>query len=181
MNPAVLKNPAHLPNVLGFAGHRMVEDPLRLREIIDGEIAAHVREHGGHAICYSSAAAGSDLVFLESAAAQGCEYWVVLPFPADQFARDFDSSAEWDRARRLIERAAWHGVLAPDPGEPPADNEYQFAARHILRLAGRMLFYWDGQPARGPGGTAETVDDALHENIPARVIDAGTLALRDLP
>lgn len=177
MNPAELTNQSHLPHVLGFAGHRTVNDPDRLGEILHREIAAHVDAFGEKSVCYSSAAAGADLLFQEAAAALGCIRWILLPFPAARFAEDFDSPAEWRRAESLMHTAAWHGVLAPAPGEPPADNAYQFTARRILHLAGRMVFFWDGQPPRGPGGTAETIDDARREKIPARIIDAHTLAV----
>jgi hypothetical protein len=181
MTPLDLTGNSHLPHVLGFAGHRRVADAAGLRAVFDSEIAAHRQAHGENAVCYSSAAAGADLVFLESAVAQGCALWIILPFPAGRFKEDFESPAEWDRSRALMAQAAWCGVLDPTPGEAPAENAYQFAARRILRLAGRMLFFWDREPARGPGGTAETVDDTLRENIPCRVIDARTLAVRDLP
>jgi hypothetical protein len=180
MIPPDLTKERHLPRVLGFAGHRKVADPERLREIIDAEIAAHLRTFGKNAVCYSSAAAGADLVFLESAASLGCPFWVILPFPAGRFAKDFDSPTEWERALALMGQAAWCGVLDPAPDEAPAENAYQFAARRMLQLSGRMLFFWDGEPARGPGGTAETVEDARREKIPSRVIDAHTLTVRDL-
>ncbi len=179
MNSAELANATHLPNVLGFAGHRTVAKPERLREIIHREIQAHAHAHAGKSICFSSAAAGADLIFLEAAAAIGCTTWILLPFPESRFAQDFDSPAEWQRASGLIHRAAWSGTLDPDPGDPPAENSYQFTARRILRLAGRMLFFWDGEPPRGPGGTAETIEDARRERIPFRIIDAHTLEIRD--
>jgi len=177
MNPGNIQGAPHLPHVLGFAGHRSVKNPGHLRKVIVDEIHAHLRIHGDQAICYSSAAAGADLVFLDAAATLGCTSWVILPFPASRFAEDFESPAEWEKARAFMQSADWHGTLTPDPAEPPAENEYQFAARRILRVAGQMLFYWDGQPARGPGGTAETIDDAIRENIPARIINADTLAI----
>jgi len=177
MNPEKIHGSPHFPHVLGFAGHRTVKNTDLLREAILREIRAHKQIHGANSICYSSAAAGADLVFLDAAKSLGCKIWVILPFPADRFARDFESSAEWDTASALMQCAAWHGTLTPDPGEVPAENEYQFAARRILRLAGHMLFYWDGRPARGPGGTAETIDDSKRENIPFRIIDARTMEI----
>jgi hypothetical protein len=38
-----------------------------------------------------------------------------------------------------------------------------------------MLFAWDGQSARGIGGTAESVAEARERGLPLRVIDAATL------
>lgn len=39
------------------------------------------------------------------------------------------------------------------------------------------FFLGDGQPARGPGGTAETIEDARRIKIPARIIHAGTMEI----
>ncbi len=177
MNPAEIHGAPHLPQVLGFAGHRTVKHPERLREIILEEIRAHQEIHGCDAVCCSSAAAGADLIFLDAAGLLGCTTWVILPFPEDRFAEDFESPADWERAKSHIHAVAWHGTLKPEPGEALAENAYQFTARRMLRIAGRMLFFWDGQPARGPGGTAETIEDAKRANIPSRIIDADRMEI----
>lgn len=46
------------------------------------------------------------------------------------------------------------------------------ASREILDVADAMIFVWDGKPARGIGGTGETVADARDRCVPHRIIDA---------
>ena len=157
---------------LGFAGHRVLGDP-------DGAKAALLRELrwltgrlDGEVICVSSAAAGSDLLFLESCAELGLKTFVILPFELSRFREDFIDGNEWERARALIECSWKHTVI---PGNAIAPAAYQLVSRELLRLADHMVFIWDGEPPKGPGGTGETVHEAWALNSPSTDIDSGTL------
>lgn len=156
---------------MGFAGHRKVVDPeavklavlatlQELRDGVDGMLAGR-----------ASAAAGADLLFLEACRDLGLPYSVVLPFAEDRFREDFDDPAEWERAKTLIDGAADVEIV---PGNEVAPEAYHLAAREVLDVSDAFVFLWDGLPARGIGGTAESVAEARKRGIPFRVIDAAT-------
>lgn len=157
--------------ILGFAGHRSLPDPLaaagsirtaleRLRSQIDGELIGRC-----------SAASGADLLFLEACRDLGISYGVVLPFSEERFRQDFQSDAEWARAKSLMNAAA---AVEIAPGHTEAPEAYHLAAREVLDISDAMIFVWDGQPARGLGGTAESVQDARDRKLPYQIIDAET-------
>jgi hypothetical protein len=44
------------------------------------------------------------------------------------------------------------------------------ASRHMLADADVLLAVWDGQPARGYGGTADVVNAARDQGIPVTIV-----------
>lgn len=158
---------------VGFAGHRAVPDRVAAKAAIARELATIRATASGELVGISSAAAGADLLFLDACQEAGLKTVVLLPFSKERFSEDFDDPAEWEQARRQIETAWWCEV---SPGGEDAPAAYHVVARESLEVADRMIFLWDGLPSRGLGGTAETVREARDRGIPARVIDAGTLA-----
>jgi len=161
--------------LIGFAGHRSVPDRAALKAVLRREMDGFVAGFNGEVIGVSSAAAGADLLFLEVCAEAGIRSVVILPFDRKRFQDDFDDPEEWRRACGRMDAALWCEI-AEGNEEPPA--AYHVVARQVLEVADRMLFVWDGQPARGLGGTAETVLEAAEWKIPSRIINAATLEAR---
>ncbi len=158
--------------IIGFAGHRAVADPPALKAAIIAVLREFQAGVEGELSGRASAAAGADLLFLEACRELGLGYSVVLPFGEERFREDFDDPAEWARAKVLMESAANVEIA---PGNEVAPEAYHLAAREILDVCDAMIFAWDGQPARGIGGTAESVAEARERGLPLRVIDAATL------
>jgi hypothetical protein len=157
--------------VIGFAGHRAISDASATKAAIRASLREFCENADGMVIGRASAAAGADLLFLECCRDLGLAYSIVLPFPKDRFRDDFDDDAEWERAESLMAAASYTEVA---PGNEIAPEAYHLAAREILDVADAMLFFWDGQPARGIGGTAETVTEARKRRVPLRIIEAAT-------
>ena len=155
--------------VLGFAGHRNLVNPALIGSSIRQALLEFVDRVDGRIIGKASAASGSDLLFLEACRDADLDYAVVLPFPEDRFRQDFDSPAIWARAKDLIDGAASVEIV---PGLAVAPSAYQLAARVVLNTVDAMLFVWDGQPARGVGGTGESVLEAQARALPLWIIDA---------
>ncbi len=155
--------------ILGFAGHRTLGDPGKVAASIRHSVAHFRKQVGGDVIGRVSAAAGADLLFLEACRDEGLAYSVVLPFPEDRFREDFEDDAEWSRAKSLIDGAASVEIA---PGHEGAPEAYHLASREIIDVADAMIFVWDGKPARGIGGTGETVEDARNRQLPHQIIDA---------
>lgn len=158
--------------IIGFAGHRAVADPVALKAAIVAVLREFQAGIEGELSGRASAAAGADLLFLEACRELGLGYSVVLPFGEERFREDFDDPAEWARAKALMDSAANVEIA---PGNEVAPEAYHLAAREILDVCDAMLFAWDGKPARGIGGTAESVAEARERALPLRVIDAASL------
>ncbi|MES2658322.1 MAG: hypothetical protein V4689_06870 [Verrucomicrobiota bacterium] len=157
---------------VGFAGHRAVPDRAAAKAVISRELQTIRGTVSGELVGISSAAAGADLLFLDACREAGLRTVVLLPFPKERFEKDFDDPAEWERACRHMEDAWWCEV---SPGGEDAPAAYHVVARESLEVADRMLFLWNGKPALGLGGTAETVREAKDREISSRIIDAETL------
>jgi len=155
--------------LIGFAGHRSVSDQARAKATIRQELDNMASMLNGELIGVCSAAAGADLLFLEACGEAGYKTIVLLPFPRERFAQDFEVPAEWQRACALMDAAHWCEV---SPGNEDAPAAYHVVAREMLEIADRMIFLWDGQAPRGLGGTGETVMETKDRGIPARIIDA---------
>ena len=163
------ENMFHRLWLIGFAGHRRVDDPERAKAALRRELDAMVAELDGEVVGVSSAAAGADLLFLEACRDAGLKTVVLLPFDRQRFAQDFEDPAEWRRAEQLIDGAWWHETVRGNEEAPAA---YHVVSRDLLDLCDRMIFLWDGQPPRGLGGTGETVMDAQKRSVPARIVNA---------
>lgn len=161
--------------LVGFAGHRRLENPAAAKAVIRKELEDLAATVNGEVIGVASAAAGADLLFLEACGEAGLRTIVLLPFDRERFRQDFDDPAEWQRACGLMDAALWCEVA---PGNEQAPEAYHVVAREMLEVSDRLIFLWDGEKARGLGGTAETVFEAGEWNIPARVIDANSLEVR---
>lgn len=160
---------------VGFAGHRAVPDPVAAKAAICRELEVIQASVKGELVGIASAAAGADLLFLDACQELGLRTVVLLPFSLDRFIQDFDEPSEWEHARRCIDQAWWSEVC---PGGEEAPAAYHVVARECLEIADRMLLLWNGLPAQGLGGTAETVRDAEERGIPSRVIDSNHFTAR---
>jgi hypothetical protein len=171
MNSAPSSNTGTLSRVwiLGFAGHRNLTDPAATSAAIRSAVDGFRSRVEGIVVGRASAADGADLLFLEACRAAGLACSVVLPFPEERFREDFADDDRWARAKELIDAAASVEIA---PGHEKAPEAYHLASREIIDVADAMLFVWDGMPARGIGGTAETVADARERGMPFQIIDA---------
>lgn len=157
--------------ILGFAGHRALPDPDAVAKSIRSAVENFRSQVDGELIGRCGAASGADLLFLEACRDSGLSYSVVLPFSEERFREDFESDADWARAKSLIDAAT---SLEIAPGHEGAPAAYHLAAREVLDVSDAMLLVWDGQSARGLGGTAESVQDARDRKVPHQIIDAAT-------
>lgn len=163
------------PKLLGFAGHRKLANKEALRDAIRREVVAMRELLGKRMIAITGAAAGADGVFLKTCVELRIPAIVILPFPEERFAGDFEDAEEWAMTRRLCGVALAKYVA---PGCHGAPEAYQVVSRLLLEWADAFLFVWNGQPPEGAGGTGETVDEARDLGIPSRIIDATGFAAR---
>ncbi|UVO54720.1 hypothetical protein [Sphingomonas sp. SUN039] len=168
---------------IGVTGHRLERlgdvDPDRLRIAIAGvlaDIEAASGERGTVALTMvSSIADGADSIAARAALARGWALDVVLPFAADDYARDFAKGAA--RTTFEEERSAARAVFEL-PGIRDAGGEaavaYERAGRVVLTQCDMLIAVWDGEPLRGRGGAAQIVAEAVASSIPVVHIDPRT-------
>lgn len=178
----VIEKALQIPSVVLFTGHivdrpgrvppRFPADSPELESAILQAINDRLEKyHAGFG--FSSAAAGSDLLFLKALAGKNIESHIVLPYNKDQFVPDsvdipgctdwkdlFDSTFENLKKKEKISYASdW----------PIGNGSYSFyyanqIALGLALLRARQLdtdlipiAVWDGKPGDGAGGTADTI------------------------
>lgn len=166
--------PLPLFHVIGFSGHRQVADPAAASAAIAQALVALRQESTGEWIALSSIALGSDQLFVDEARKLGLSWHAILPLPRAEFAKDF-SPSEWSDVEAALARAEHVRVIAENGSR---EDAYLDCGMETVNGADILLAVWDGQPARGKGGTADVVEYAREIGKPVVIIDAATLAVR---
>jgi hypothetical protein len=113
---------------------------------IRGLLERHDRIDG-----YSSLAAGADQLFATEVLTAGGRLHVVVP------------SADYDTTLAGEDLVLYHQLLGSASETTrlhfaaPGEDAYEAAGRWIATESELLIAVWDGQPARGRGGTADTV------------------------
>lgn len=155
---------------VGVTGHRALPDDPALAARV-GEVVARIRQliqPATHApvrfTVLSALAEGADrfvarAILREPRAA----LHVVLPFPPADYATDFATAASRREFNALMAVAARVTVLE---ASTTRDAAYEAVGERIVHEADALIALWDGQPARGQGGTANVVADARARGLP---------------
>ncbi len=110
----------------------------------------------------SQLASGGDQLAAREALSRGYALRAVLPFPRAVFEQDFseDERAEFSS---LLERAdSWHLPGTRDE----ADMAYAMAGEATVAQSELLIAIWDGETARGLGGTGDVIDYAVRRGVP---------------
>ena len=185
---------------VGVTGHRTLVDEARLAEkvgeVIDKLIPEWFSEKASKLIgpppkmmplrftVVSPLAEGADrLVAREVLARPDARIELVLPFEEEEYLRGFRSQESCDEYRSIAQQARRSITLTTQPlatAFPGIDTEeasawaYEGVGRHVVDHCDVLIALWDGEPARGRGGTAEIVDYARKRNRPLVVISTAT-------
>lgn len=158
---------------MGVTGHRNIDAAIispRIGEAI--ELVRKELPEGAGLEVLTSLAEGADLLALELAANAGLRTHVLLPLPWAEFSKDLGAART--SAERAMARASSCRV-APGNGERP--ECYADANTELLLLADIIIAVWDGEPARGVGGTEEVVTQARASGLPLMWIHPASGAL----
>jgi hypothetical protein len=154
---------------IGVTGHRLNRISQRQLErlapqvqLLLAQIAHAARPHGLHLV--SGLAEGADCHVAGLALDAGYALHALLPFERDTYALDFSRAASRRQFDELLARAA---TVTELPGRPGVSGQaYRRAGHALLDETDLLIAIWDGLPPRGPGGTAEVVDEAFRRSIP---------------
>jgi hypothetical protein len=184
------KSPARPPLALtiGVVGHRPNRIPEAARAKIDADVGAVLAAIGqaaeasrlAHAevfaatparpVLLSALAEGADRYAAHGALAGGIALSVALPFPVEEYAKDFAEQASRDEYARLIEAAERLLVLPGRHDSTP--RAYDGVGVVILENSDLILAIWDGGASAGKGGTTDLLERAAAMGMPIIHIDA---------
>ena len=115
----------------------------------------------------SPLAEGADQIVAEEGLAAGYELYCPLPFKQELYEKDFSAPGSLSRFRHLLKKASSVNVIGGwSESEAGHDASYAAAGREVLRQSDILLAVWDGNPAKGAGGTAQIVEEARAASIP---------------
>jgi hypothetical protein len=157
---------------VGITGHRRLRRDGRLEASIDAAIGQIETLAAGEPLAgFSSLAEGADRwVVRRLLARPGVSFTAVLPMPVTLYREDFSNPTSQTEFEQLLQQAAQVIEL---PVKPDRETAYLEAGRYILARCKVLLAVWDGQPARGVGGTGQVVDEARHLGIPLAWVQPG--------
>ena len=167
---------AQLPvfHVVGFTGHRCLSDPAAVERVLQqvlGELRAQTDVEW---LGLSSVAEGADMIFARTARQLGIGWEAVLPLPPAEFRADFSPEA-WRQVEELLGEAEHVRVIGD---RSHRDDAYLDCGMETVNHCDLLLTFWNGEPSRGRGGTAEIVAYARNLGRPLIIIDATTLKVR---
>lgn len=146
-----------IANAVEYVGQLLAADPGRVRS---GDIVL---------TAVSSLAEGADRLVAREILDRhdGSKLEVVLPFPAEDYCRDFSSPASVREFDEFMAKAHDYDVV--QAAETP-QQAYELAGRAVVDRSDVMIVVWDGEPARGRGGTAEIYSYAQRWQKPILLI-----------
>jgi len=180
----------NVPTIIAFSGH-IIDQPNRQTKRFPKELENKVRkeisqclEKMNAGISYSSAACGSDIIFLEEMLKRGGEINIILPFDIKSFKKesvDVIPNSDWSkRFDKVLKKAAQVKIIGHHNPEIDIYN-YEFANLYIFGSALvrktiidstlKTMAVWDGKPGDGLGGTASAVEQWQKSNQKFEHID----------
>ncbi|QFG21106.1 hypothetical protein [Actinomadura sp. WMMB 499] len=147
---------------IAISGHRGM--PTDTERLVDEAIRELLVPLGDGTIGLSCLADGADQIFARAVLDHGGAIEVIIP--AQQYREGLPEEAhpEYDRVMSVAREVHRLDFIESD------SEAHMAASAHMLDLADELWAVWDGQPARGYGGTADVVAYARECDIPVRVI-----------
>ncbi|MEU3711919.1 hypothetical protein [Streptomyces catenulae] len=149
--------------ILGITGHRGLSADVEreVRALLRAELAAY---DAGELCGVSCLADGPDAWFAEAVLALGGRLEVVVP--AEEYRAGLPVSHHATYDGLLARAAAVHRTGLRESTE----EAHMRGSEILVGLADRLLAVWDGQPARGYGGTADVVAHARRTGVPVETV-----------
>lgn len=170
---------------VGVTGHRNLSASRMAR--LDGQVADLLRQiatevgavHADHGDVYDPApprlsllsqlAKGADQMVTRIGLGLGFSLSTILPLPRRAYRTDF-AGADAVAFDDLLKRSA--NVWRPLAGRGPRERAYALAGEATVAQSDILLAIWDGEAARGVGGTGDVVESAVRSGVPVLHLDA---------
>lgn len=147
---------------IGVTGHRNLTNVEQIASSVD-EVLRKIRDAfpAENLTIISALAEGADRLVVWRAMENNVVHLVVpLPLEISDYMLDFNSISSKAEFVTLLEQAAQVIEL---PAEETREASYQAAGLYVLDNSDVLIAVWDGQPARGLGGTGQIVAKARQE------------------
>lgn len=151
--------------LVGIIGHRWVRESLGLSKAIDRVVGEINRAYARRSLkVLSPLAEGADrIVAKRILSSLEARLIALLPFPSDDYVEDFSTPESVKEFRDLCHQA---DQVIELPGSQMRVDAYVALGRVLLDACAVLIAIWDGEPARGRGGTAEIVQAARDRGLP---------------
>lgn len=159
--------------VIGLTGHRHLSHPEEVGQALVQLLGSLREEIGGDLGCVSSIAIGADTLFARAACSLSLPWRALLPAPAAEFREDFEAS-DWRDVEHLLTQAAGIEVRAASSSK---EEDYIECGLDMVDQSDLLIAVWDGEPARGMGGTADVVAYARSLGKPLIILNPKTLQI----
>jgi hypothetical protein len=147
---------------IAVSGHRGL--PPETARLVDQAVRDVLSEYAPEITGLSCLADGADQIFARAVLDMGGQLEVVIP--AEQY-RDGLPADAWEEYDALLGRAVRVHRL---PFVESTSEAHMEASRRMFDQADELVAVWDGQPARGYGGTADVVAESKERGITVRII-----------
>lgn len=147
---------------IGITGHRNLAPDVS--GAVAGLVRAHLEPYGCEMVGLSCLADGADVVFAEAVVATGAPLEAIVPATGYREALPDEHHPVYDR---LLGQAVLVHALPHEESDPRA---HMAAGRLLVERCDQLVAVWDGEPARGPGGTADVVAYAHRVDRPVTVL-----------
>ena len=153
---------------IGVTGHQDL--PLLALEYVRHGINTVLDDVQDDLVGVSSLAAGADQLFASLVLERGGRLQITLPCKG--YEKTFSRPKDLKTFHALLERATTIETLS---FEEPSDEAYLAAGCRVVDSSEMLLAVWDGQPAKGKGGTADIVEYARSRGTRLEIVwPAGT-------
>lgn len=146
---------------LAITGHRGL--PRETEQLVDTALRDELTTTG-ELVGLSCLADGADSLFAQAVLDHGGQLVVIIPAVQYRDGLPEDHHPVYDA---LIARAS--KIVRLDHVESTSQSHMD-ASLAMLERTDRLIAVWDGEPARGYGGTADIVDAARDRELPVTVI-----------
>jgi hypothetical protein len=150
--------------MIGFSGHQGLSPATT--DLVAAELRARLEPLAGQELVgVTMLGPGADQLFARIVLELGGHLYVVVPAKRyrDGFG-DPEARREYDR---LYPTASYFEALEYVES---TEDAHMAGGRVVVDRSARLLAVWDGQPARGHGGTADVVAYARERGVPVEVI-----------
>lgn len=160
---------------IGVTGHREITQTNQIISGVDKALRKIKESFPSEVITIiSPLAEGADrLVVWRARENDDVQLIVPLPLELSEYMLDFNSISSKAEFITLLEQA--DQIIELPPGKT-RDAGYQASGSYLLNNSDVLVAIWDGQPARGPGGTGQIVAEAREKLMPIAWINSGDKA-----
>lgn len=142
----------------GVTGHQELGPAPSVRWVSDELRCALNRENV--TVGLSCLAKGTDQIYARLLKELGIPLEAIVP--CRNIESSFHDPLELKNFQELLMTARYCTTM---PFSEPSEQAYFAAGRHLVDRSEMLIAVWDGQPARGLGGTADVVKYARMKNV----------------